>query len=53
MFEFDDHHMRVGAWPKIWFTESARVRDGAAASLLGAKVFQARRRQKAHLRAHD
>ena len=37
----------------FWFTESVRVRDGAAASLLGAKVFEARRRQKAHLRAQD
>jgi len=25
----------------FWFTESVRVRDGVAASLLGAKVFQA------------
>ncbi|WP_158526349.1 hypothetical protein [Phaeobacter inhibens] len=26
----------------FWFTESVRVRDGAAASLLGAKVFKRR-----------
>jgi len=31
----------VGAWPKVWFTESVRVRDGAAAGLPGAKVFRA------------
>ena len=37
----------------FWFTESVRVRDGAAASLLGVKVFQAQRLQKAHPRGHD
>ena len=31
------------AWPKFWFTESVRVRDGAAAGLAGAKVFRAHR----------
>jgi len=37
----------------FWFTESVRVRDGVAASLLGGKVFQAQRLQKAHPRARD
>jgi hypothetical protein len=37
----------------FWFTESVRVRDGAAASLLGAKVFQAPCSQQAHPHARD
>ena len=37
----------------FWFTESVRVRDGAAASLLGAKVFEARRSQNAQPHALD
>lgn len=45
--------MSVGAWPNVRFTESVRVRDGAAAGLPGAKVFRARRRQHARHRALD
>jgi hypothetical protein len=53
MFEFEGHHVSVAAWPKIWFTESARVRDGAAASLLGVKVFQAPSSQHAQSPVRD
>ncbi|ODM46180.1 hypothetical protein A9320_26765 [Ruegeria sp. PBVC088] len=43
---FGDHHVSVVAWPNVRFTESVRVRDGAAAGLPGAKVFEARRRRQ-------